>query len=68
MAKAAGRAEQPKKPYRINPRVARERAALGGKASHTVDAYITRVVNRSGELTDAQRARLAALVDGGDAR
>jgi hypothetical protein len=68
MAKVAEWAKKPKKPYRINPRVARERAALGGKASHTVDAYITRIVNRAPELNDAQRARLAALVDGGDAR
>jgi hypothetical protein len=57
-----------KRPYRINPRVARERAALGGKASQTVDAYITRIVNRAPELTEAQRARLAALLQcGGDA-
>jgi hypothetical protein len=57
-------ADTAKKPYRINPRVARERAALGGKASQTVDAYITRIVNRAPELTDAQRARLAALLNG----
>jgi hypothetical protein len=51
-----------KKPYRINPRVARERAALGGKASQTVDAYITRIVNRARELTPEQRDRLATLL------
>lgn len=55
-------ADPAKKPYRINPRVARERAALGGKASQTVDAYITRIVNRAPELTDAQRDRLALLL------
>jgi hypothetical protein len=54
-----------KRPYRINPRVARERAALGGKASQSVDAYITRIVNRAPKLTDAQRARLALLLRGG---
>jgi hypothetical protein len=51
-----------KRPYRINPRVARERAAMGGRASHTLDAYITRVVNRAPELTPAQRDRLATLL------
>jgi hypothetical protein len=51
-----------KRPYRINPRVARERAALGGKASQTIDAYITRIVNRAPELTPAQRDRLAVVL------
>jgi hypothetical protein len=51
-----------KRPYRINPRVARERAALGGKASQTIDAYITRLVNRAPELTPEQRDRLATLL------
>ena len=51
-----------KRPYRINPRVARERAALGGKASQTVDAYITRIVNRAPELTQAQKDRLSVLL------
>ena len=51
-----------KRPYRINPRVARERAALGGKASQTIDAYITRIVNRAPELTPEQRDRLATLL------
>jgi hypothetical protein len=54
----------PKRPYRINPRVARERAALGGKASQTLDAYITRIVNRAPELTAEQRDRLALLLRG----
>ena len=44
-----------RRPYRINPRVARERAAAGGRASQTVDAYITRIVNRAPELTPEQR-------------
>jgi hypothetical protein len=51
-----------KRPYRINPRVARERAALGGKASQTIDAYITRIVNRAPELTPEQRDRLAVVL------
>jgi hypothetical protein len=51
-----------KRPYRINPRVARERAALGGKASQTLDAHITRIVNRAPELTPEQRDRLATLL------
>jgi hypothetical protein len=58
-------ADTAKKPYRINPAVARERAALGGKASQSLDGWISRIVNRAPELTQAQRDRLAALLNGG---
>ena len=51
-----------KRPYRINPRVARERARLGGIASQTVDAYITRLVNKGPTLTQEQKDRLAVLL------
>ncbi|AZQ39654.1 hypothetical protein EJ357_44650 [Streptomyces cyaneochromogenes] len=49
---------------------ARAARSKGGKAAQTLDAYITRIVDRAPELTDAQIARLRTLlrpVSGGSA-
>jgi hypothetical protein len=49
-----------KRPYRIDPAVARERAIKAGRARHTPSTYI-RILTRA-ELTDDDRAALAALL------
>jgi hypothetical protein len=51
-----------KRPYTIDPDVARERAAKAGKASQSIDSYIRRLVARAPELTPQQRRDLAALL------
>ena len=39
-----------------------ERARQAGRRSQSIDGYITRIVNRAPELTQAQRDRLAAIL------
>jgi hypothetical protein len=46
----------------IDPDFTRERARKAGKASHSVDASIRRLVAAAPDLTAEQRDRLAALV------
>jgi hypothetical protein len=50
----------PKRPYRIDPVVASERARRGALVRNSPDGYI-RVLERT-ELTAAQKRRLAALL------
>lgn len=42
-----------------DPDFRRERARIAGKASHSLDRVVDRVVKRADELTDEQRAKLA---------
>ena len=42
-----------------DPDFRRERARIAGKASHSLDRIVDRVVKRADELTDDQRAKLA---------
>ena len=51
-----------KRPYSIDPDVARERAVKAGQASHSTDAYITRLINKAQSLTAEQRERLSVLL------
>ena len=41
---------------------ARAARSKGGKAAQSLDAYITRIVDRAPELTDEQIARLRPLL------
>jgi hypothetical protein len=50
------------RPYRIDPQVAHERAVKAARASHSLDSYIRRLVDRAPELTDEQRSRLVAAL------
>ena len=50
------------RPYTIDPQVAHERARKAGRASHSLDSYIKRIVDRAPELTAEQRDRLASLL------
>jgi hypothetical protein len=50
----------PKRPYRIDPQVARERARKGARASRTPDAYIGQL--ERAELTATHKRRLAVLL------
>ena len=54
-----------------DPEFRRNRARKAAHASHSLDSYISRVVDRAPELTPAQRNRLATLLrptsDTGDA-
>jgi hypothetical protein len=49
----------------LTPEQRRERARNAGRAGHTLDAYVQRVVDRAPELTPEQRDRLALLLRGG---
>jgi hypothetical protein len=57
------------RPYTIDPQVAHDRASKAGRASHSLDSYVKRIVDRAPELTPEQRDRLAVLLrsPGGDA-
>jgi hypothetical protein len=59
----------PKRPYRIDPRVAYERARIGARARNSPDCYIGQLERAS--LTDEQKRRIAVLIMpflvGGDA-
>jgi hypothetical protein len=46
----------------IDPQVAHERATKAAYASHSLDSYIKRIVDRAPELTAEQRDRLASLL------
>lgn len=51
-----------------DPEFRKKRAAMGGAASRTPDAFIRALVKRAPELTENHRAQLRALlasVDGG---
>ena len=50
----------PKRPYNIDPEVARERARRGGYARNTPDSHIRSLAAVT--LTVAQKRRLAALL------
>lgn len=50
----------PKRPYRIDPQVAHERASRAARVRNSPDTYIGQL-ERS-ELTDEQKRRLAALL------
>lgn len=51
-----------------DPQWRRERAAKAGRAGTTLDAYVTRIVNRAGQLTPEQIARLRALLPPAETR
>jgi hypothetical protein len=50
----------PKRPYRIDPEVAHERARIGANARNSPDGYIKALARAT--LTAAQKRRLAALL------
>ena len=52
--------ERPKRPYRIDPVVAHERARIAARVRNSPDGYITSLA--AAELTTAQKRRLAALL------
>lgn len=45
-----------------DPQFRRERASKGGKAKHSLDAYVRAVVARAPELTAEHRGQLAELL------
>jgi hypothetical protein len=45
-----------------DPEFRRRRASHAAKASHSIDSYIQRLVDRAPELTDEQKSRLAAIL------
>lgn len=47
---------------RLTKRERIEQARKAGRRSQSVDGWITRIVNRAPELTQAQRDRLAAIL------
>lgn len=51
-----------RRPYRIDPKVAHERAVKAANARTSLDHYIERVVDRAPELTPEQRDKLALLL------
>jgi hypothetical protein len=48
------------RPYTIDPQVAHERAKKAARASHSLDSYVKRIVDRAPELTAAQIDRLTS--------
>ena len=50
----------PKRPYRIDPKVASERGRRGARARNSPDGYISTLA--AATLTTAQKRRLAALL------
>lgn len=51
-----------KRPYRIDPAVAHERAVKGGKSRTTVDYHARKLVEGWPELTVEQRDRIRSLL------
>jgi hypothetical protein len=51
-----------KRPYRIDPQVAHERAIVGAKSRTTVDYHIRKLVEAAPPLTAEQRDKLALLL------
>jgi hypothetical protein len=49
-----------KRPYRIDPAVARERASRAARVRNSPDTYISQL--ERAELTDEQKRRIAALL------
>ena len=50
----------PKRPYRIDPEVARERASRAARVRNSPDTYIGQL--ERAKLTDEQKCRLAVLL------
>lgn len=53
-----------------DPEFVKARSAKGGRATHTIDFHIRKIVDAAPSLTAAQRDQLAVLLrpDGGDSR
>jgi hypothetical protein len=51
----------------LSPEQRKERARKAGKAAHSLDAILDRIVARAPELTAEQRAKLGAIVTPGEA-